>query len=315
MKVSVVMSVYNGADQLPSTMDSILRQTEPDFELIVVNDGSSDGSAEILSRYSAQDSRVRVLEQPNTGLTRALARGCAEARAPVIAREDCGDRSHPERLEKQLAAFAEDVVLVSCTDSFFAPGGEVMYVIERDGDAVRRSLLHDDATHLRGLPSHSSATFLKSAYQKAGGYRPQFHFAQDLDLWIRMAALGRLRVVPEVLHEVVFEPGMISGRHRDEQMKSVHFAIRLREAATDAERNALLDEVALIRPSSVPTSPRDTARAYYFIARCLQKQHNPAATNYLRDAIERDPLLWRAWVALASMGLQTLARSLRRAAS
>src|SRR5205085_6871586 len=107
------MSVYNGADELARTLDSIFAQTERDFELIVVDDGSTDATPSILSRQT--DPRMRVLTQTNQGLTRALIRGCDAAVAPIIARHDCGDVSHPDRFAKQLRAFDDaDVVLTAC---------------------------------------------------------------------------------------------------------------------------------------------------------------------------------------------------------
>jgi glycosyltransferase involved in cell wall biosynthesis len=91
VKLSVVMSVLNGAGDLARTLDSIFAQTERDFELIVIDDGSTDDTPSILARQS--DPRIRVITQPNEGLTRALIRGCEAARAPLIARHDCGDVS------------------------------------------------------------------------------------------------------------------------------------------------------------------------------------------------------------------------------
>src|SRR5882672_1702517 len=99
--VSVVTSTYNGASYLENSLQSVLDQTGVQFELIVVDDGSTDGSAEILARLAGKDSRLRLLRQKNQGLTRALIRGCAEARGTYIARHDSDDLSLPGRLEKQ----------------------------------------------------------------------------------------------------------------------------------------------------------------------------------------------------------------------
>ena len=95
-EVSVVMSVYNGASNLAATMDSILSQEGVELEFIVVNDGSTDETGEILDDYARRDDRVRVIHQENTGLTRALIRGCAAATGEFIARQDAGDVSLPE---------------------------------------------------------------------------------------------------------------------------------------------------------------------------------------------------------------------------
>jgi glycosyltransferase involved in cell wall biosynthesis len=85
--------VYNGAFCLAKTLDSILSQEGVEFEFIVVNDGSSDKSGQILNDYAQRDSRLRIIHQENTGLTRALIRGCDAVRGEFIARQDAGDIS------------------------------------------------------------------------------------------------------------------------------------------------------------------------------------------------------------------------------
>ena len=115
-EVSVVMSVYNGATDLRTSVDSILSQEGVNLELIVVNDGSTDNSANILQEYAGSDERVRVISQQNQGLTRALVVGCAAARGEYIARQDAGDISLPGRLIKQLNTISEnpDSAFVLC---------------------------------------------------------------------------------------------------------------------------------------------------------------------------------------------------------
>src|SRR5271157_5982240 len=115
-EVSVVMSVHNGASDLVMTMDSILSQDGARFEFIVINDGSTDQSGEILNYYAKRDSRVRVIHQEKVGLTRALIRGCDAAKAALIARQDAGDISVAGRLRNQMNFLKahENCVLVSC---------------------------------------------------------------------------------------------------------------------------------------------------------------------------------------------------------
>ena len=123
------MSVYNGASDLPITIDSILSQEGVEFEFIVVNDGSSDKSGQILNEYAQRDGRLRIIHQENTGLTRALIRGCDVARGEFIARQDAGDVSLAGRLKSQVALLREygDCVLVSCWTEFIGPHGEFLY--------------------------------------------------------------------------------------------------------------------------------------------------------------------------------------------
>ena len=285
VRVSVVMPVYNGAAGLPATLDSILAQSMPDFELIAVDDGSTDATPSLLAQAAARDARVRVLRQENEGITRALIRGCAAARAELIARHDCGDRSHPQRLERQCARFDDaDVVLASCFVRALAPGGEHLYTTEADGDDIRRSLLSDDVDHIRGLPHHGSAMFRRGAYEAAGGYRPQFYFAQDVDLWIRLVALGRIAVVPEVLYEATAGLGAISSRHRPEQFESARLSIAIRDGG---DAPSLLARAAKIRPSPGRAGAFSDARALYFIAACLRRNGDRAWRRYAQAALLR----------------------------
>ena len=115
-QVSVVMSVYNGANHLSETLDSVLSQEDCDFEFIVVNDGSTDGTTRVLDDYAKRDKRLRVIHQENTGLTRALIRGCSEACGKFIARQDSGDISLPGRLKMQMNVLGGDIqaAFVSC---------------------------------------------------------------------------------------------------------------------------------------------------------------------------------------------------------
>jgi glycosyltransferase involved in cell wall biosynthesis len=291
MKLSVVMAVLNGASAIATTLDSILGQTERDFELIVIDDGSTDATPAILADYAGRDPRIRVIGQPNAGLTRALIRGCAEARADVITRHDCGDRSHPERFARQLALLAEGAAVVSCTTRFVDPDGDLLYIARAGGEDIRRSLLSDDASHIHALPHHGSAMFRRDAYAKAGGYREEFRVAQDLDLWIRIARDGgTFAIAEDVLYDATVDPRSISGTARAAQVRLTEIAVALRDG------HGSLADAARVTPPAM--TPRGEAAALYFIGKCLLQQRNPKGRRYLREAIKRDPWNWRAWVSL-----------------
>ena len=118
--ISVVMSVYNGATRLRETVDSVLSQQGVSLEFIIVDDGSTDQSSEILKEYVEADARVDLIRQENRGLTRALITGCAQAKGRYIARQDAGDISLPGRLKKQ-----QDVLESDPTGSFVSCGTAV----------------------------------------------------------------------------------------------------------------------------------------------------------------------------------------------
>ena len=305
MKLSVVMSVFNGAAQLPATLEGIAGQTETDYELIVVDDGSTDDTPRILTQAAMRDTRIRVLTQSNAGLTRALIRGCDEARAEIIARHDCGDRSHPERFAKQLAALDGHVLIASAT-RMRGPRGEELYVSRANGDDVRRSLLHDDAAHIRGIPHHASAMFRRTDYRAAGGYRAEFRFAQDLDLWIRLARRGSIAILDDVLYEAALEPRSISSLYRREQERLTQIAIALRDV--EDRQSCLSGQAGLPVPhllaeaarvaSIRKATARDEAAGLYFIAKCLRDRRDLAWRSYLVRALRKNPLHWRAWASL-----------------
>jgi glycosyltransferase involved in cell wall biosynthesis len=295
--LSVVMAVYNGAAQVDATMRSIDAQTFRDYELIVVDDGSTDGTGEKLREWASRDARIRVLAQENHGLTRSLIRGCAEAAAPLIARHDCGDTSAPDRFARQVQLLERerDVVLVSCTTRVVGPEGEHLYESRGDGEEIRRSLLHDGGRALHGIPHHGSAVFRRDAYLAAGGYRAEFRFAQDLDLWVRLAARGRIAVLPEALYEARFEPGAISASRRPQQVALTHVIARLRDGG---DPGALLAEASRISAAGGARTPRHQAAALYFLASCLRRNGDPRYRDYARAALRRHPLHLRSWLLL-----------------
>jgi hypothetical protein len=146
-------------------------------------------------------------------------------------------------------------------------------------------------------PPGASSVFRRSAYEKVGGYRAQFYFAQDLDLWVRLTEVGDYAVVPEVLYQAVVTPDSISGRHRREQLaltRLITESARLRRAGlSDA---AILQRTAMIQPR-VSSRGRQAARsrAMYFIGACLRKRRDPAAVEYFKLAIRENPLHLKAW--------------------
>ena len=276
--ISVVMSVYNGATTLASTLDSILGQTLRDFECIVVDDGSTDDTPRILTAYSARDPRIRVIRQDNGGITRALIAGCEAAKSAVIARQDCGDLSRPERLERMLPLL-ETCVVAASQVLYTGPNGEPLYTTAHSSKNVHHSLLHGDVGTIQSLPHHGSAVFRADAYRQSGGYRPQFYFAQDLDLWIRMAALGDFCITGDVLYEARIDAGAISSIHRREQVASAIISIALRDGGGS------LEDAAAIRPARRPITRSERAKGLYFIASCLRRRSDPRWRGYAFRAV------------------------------
>lgn len=292
-EVSVIMSVYNGAEHLRESVESVLTQEEVDFEFIIVDDGSTDDSGAIIDEYAERDNRFKVVHQKNTGLTKALIKGCAEASGEFIARQDAGDMALPGKLEKLLACVRKhpEAAIVSCGTRFVGPHGEYLFEANMDPAKAQSCLLTLDLTEVRGA-CHSSVIFRRSLYENVGGYRAEFYFAQDLDLWIRMAEHGDHVVIPEVLHQTQFTPDSISGSHRSRQIKLAEIILesaRLRRAGMSDQ--LALKKAKMISPRSTMSIRRlEKAKALYFIGACLRTQRDQEAKYYFREAFMTFPL-------------------------
>jgi glycosyltransferase involved in cell wall biosynthesis len=296
------MSVYNGAEQLRGSVDSVLSQEGVKLELIVVNDGSTDKTPQILDEFAGRDSRVRIIHQENQGLTAALVRGGSTARGCYIARQDAGDVSMPGRLSKQLACIKErpDASLVSCGTRFVGPADEFLYDVTRNPRGATERLLTLDPAVIEGPSSHPSSMFPRAAYERVGGYRSAFYFGQDLDLWIRLAEQGEHIILQEVLYQAAVTVQSISGRHRREQIETTRIILE----SAKLRRNGLSEQPALNRAESIkPVKKRGSsrlarARALYFIGACLKRRNDPQATIYLKEALRIYPLHLRSAVRL-----------------
>jgi len=192
---TVGMPVYNGMPHLPTAVESVLRQTYPRFELLIINDGSRDGSLEYLR--SLQDPRVRIISQENRGITTTLNRFLAEARAPWLARLDADDVACPERLAVASAAIDRE----PAAGMFYSRASHFGHL---PAIAAARSTEGPPA-ELRELTSagyllsivHSSVVLNVAKTRALGGYRFDLHI-EDLDLWWRMALRHGIIFLPQV---------------------------------------------------------------------------------------------------------------------
>ena len=302
--VSVVMSVYNGADTLARTLQSILDQQGCDFEFIVVNDGSTDGSADILDDWAARDDRLRVIHQQNTGLTRALIIGCAEAQGEFIARQDCGDISLPGRLVSQSAMLQAhpDGVLVACGTRFTAPDGEYLSDVTRPGKTLQEGLAVLDVKGIKGPPHHGGTMFRKATYAAVGGYRAPFVVAQDIDLWLRLSEQGRLIGQADVFYVADMHPGSISNRRRLEQFRLATLAIECAVSRRKGDGDQALIAASRLAPEPSENTGRpisashEKARLFYFAGSCLLRTDKIAAKRYFRRALSERPFHFRSLV-------------------
>ena len=203
-KVSILMPVRNGSLTLEETLESLKSQTLQDFELVLVNDGSTDNTSEIAKRCFENDTRLRLLDTGNQpGLVPALMLGLQACRSDLVARMDGDDIALPRRLELQyeLLEREETVSIVTCQVESFADG-EIGGGYRHYDEWLGTLLVHDDFMRERFVESplsHPTVMFRKQAILNLGGYR-DLDWPEDYDLWLRAAAAGfRFAKVNEVL--------------------------------------------------------------------------------------------------------------------
>lgn len=302
-EVSVVMGVYNGAGDLPATLDSVLSQESCRLEFIVINDGSTDATKQILDARAIRDPRLRVVHQANTGLTHALVRGCDLARGEFIARQDCGDRSLPGRLEGQCRYLREhpQAAMVACAVRFIGPADEPLFEAARVGLELHEGLSILDVLRVKGPPHHGGTMFRRSSYVQAGGYRPSFAVAQDIDLWLRLRELGQCIGMADVGYEARMAAGSISARRRTEQFQFAALAIECaRHRSRGLSERELLDAPMAQPPEPTRRSAKlERAKFLYFVGSCLRRTDPAAARRYYWKAFRAYPFLFKSLIRLA----------------
>ena len=196
--VTVLMSVYNGRPYLSKAIRSISEQTYEDFEFLIIDDASTDGSLSVLERWARRDDRIRILRhETNRGLGYSLHEGVREARGDWIVRMDGDDVALPERIERQLSHLSVhpsvDILGTWAVD------------VDQEGKPIRKRrypTTHEDITRLIWTNPivHPTAMLRKSAIQEVGSYDPTVEKRQDYELWFRCLEGGlRFGNLPEVL--------------------------------------------------------------------------------------------------------------------
>ncbi len=192
--VTVLLPFRNAAATLEESIDSILAQSFADFELLAIDDGSEDGSSELVAAYAKDDRRLRLARQGRLGLVAALNLGLEKARAPLVARMDADDRMHPRRLELQYAFLSEhgDIDVVGCRIRPFpdslVKGGLREYLRWQDSCMTPEDIA---AEIYREAPLvNPGAMFRRDMALEMGGYRDG-NFPEDYEFWLRLARAGK----------------------------------------------------------------------------------------------------------------------------
>jgi glycosyltransferase involved in cell wall biosynthesis len=202
-RVSVLMPCFNVEATIDETMETIVAQTLEAFEIVAVDDGSTDGTLSKLANWARQDRRVHVLARTHAGIIPALNQGLELCQAAYVARMDADDRVHPTRLERQveyLDAHPEVAVLSSLVEGF--PSEDVREGFKIYMDWLNSLVTHADITReifVESPLAHPSVTFRKRWVQDLGGYK-EFGWPEDYDLWLRLYLEGaQFAKIPEIL--------------------------------------------------------------------------------------------------------------------
>ena len=211
MQVSVLMPVYNGADHLAGAVSSILAQTLTDFELLIVNDGSTDATLQVARSFN--DPRIRIIDlETNQGLINALNTGLAEAKGEFLARMDHDDIAHPARFQQQIRALEESgaVICGSAIQPFGAVQGTPLVFPMADADI--RAVLPVASPF-----AHPAVTMRTDVCQRLG-YAASAKHCEDYDLWWRFSEEGTMANLREPLLRYRFHASQISAKYRELQI-------------------------------------------------------------------------------------------------
>ncbi len=199
-RVSVLMPVYNAETFLDDAVDSILKQTFDNLELICINDGSIDRSLDVLNRRAAEDPRLKVISRANTGIVGALNDGLAAASGEYIARMDADDTCSLDRFTKQVQYLDDhpDCAAVGTWCRMTDPQGSPTNSHEcpTDHEAIDAALLVADGSAM----VHATLMIRRAVLLEIGGWQAKYNWVEDLDLFLRLAESGRVANIPEYLY-------------------------------------------------------------------------------------------------------------------
>ena len=214
-KISVVIPAFNAAATLPRAVDSVLRQTCEDFEVVVVDDGSSEDTGAALATYG---DRIRLIRQENQGAAAARNHGVRESRGELIAFLDADDFWHHAKLELQLRAFADHPQIGLCwTGHGYWNEGKPLPDVGTVDPTLSAATLNEDFKSIFLAPylGTPGVMMTRARLLELGGFREDLHTAEDVDLWLR-ASYGRVVAnIPQALFFVVSTPNSLTARYRN----------------------------------------------------------------------------------------------------
>jgi glycosyltransferase involved in cell wall biosynthesis len=296
--ISVVMPVRNAEAFLDAAIASIRAQTHQALELIVVDDGSSDRTPEILERHAGEDPRLRCLTQGTIGIVAALNCGIGQAAGAYVARMDADDIARPDRLARQLDVLSRHPAAALVGSSY--------QVIDRRGRALRTVHLPTAPDEIRArlatgnCIAHPTVLLRRQALDAVGLYRAAFRHCEDYDLWLRLAERYELLGIDEPLLLYREHPGQVTWSGLEQRILSVlaaGLAARARRAgmADPAAGLLLADRAFLQRAGMAEGEIRSqiVARAFASAREAGRAGNRQASREAFRLARRQQPIPWR----------------------
>lgn len=215
-QISVLLPVHNGENDLAGTVDCILQQSFQNFELLIMDDASTDGTWDLMEKLGEQDARIRLFRfTENQGIVKGLNRLADNAMGEFLFREDCGDFSHPERYALQVKALSENPEAVACVCNYWK--------LEQDGTplgivTIPRSpaAIQAELRHMNNI-CHASFALRRTAFFEVGCYDEVMYCAQDYDLLLKLIKLGPIITINQALVAYRLDPGGITYRNARKQ--------------------------------------------------------------------------------------------------
>lgn len=297
-EISVLMSVFNGEQHLEEAIISVLNQSFKKFELIIIDDGSTDSTAEILNHCN--DFRIKVVTQSNQGLTYSLNQGISLMKGRFMARLDADDLCHPDRLSRQFAEMQRrpDLALL----------GTWAIQIDDAGKELVRNRLPVGMDAIRSMMTvsnpfvHGSMMLRKSALDATSGYREAFRFAQDYDLALRLGEHNEMDNLPEYLYFSRHTIGMVSVKHNSQQHVYAQLARTLHVERQHNEIDALQRGMAV--EELLPDTELDDAGEIKYYQHLISMKCRQSEIHEVRMAVAAllrirpvNPKLWAIGLA------------------
>ena len=306
--VSVVMPVHNALPYLDAAVESILRQTFNDFEFVILDDASTDGSTERLRRWASRDARIRLLEEKrNLGPARSSQRVARAASAAIVARMDADDISYPQRLADQLEVLDRH-------PSVGVVGG-LFDIIDHNGRIVRGPELWRLRQPASVPPfGNGPLTYRREVFDRVGGYCEECEFWEDNDLILRMAAVTKIMVLPYSVYQV--RQAWVSNRLSSEQHRVERAVDLMYRARARLEQGLPYDDLLL--REALPDDRRVSPQVFVSLGsivlwaggrpRLFKRLLSRGALGFDRRSLAA--LVWTAWGSVEPHSLRAFIRLL-----